>query len=164
MLAADGTLCPARTPITARQLLTHTSGFGYTIWNERLAAHVREHPLPAAAVPGAEILGAPLLFEPGTTWQYSISTDWIGELISAISGQRLGQYFAEHLFRPLGMTATRFFDAAGGAEVASLHARQVDGSLAREVALPRRGGGGTPTSRAAEDCSRRPVTTGAFCE
>ena len=140
MLAADGTLCPARTPITARQLLTHTSGFGYTIWNERLAAHVREHPLPAAAVPGAEILGAPLLFEPGTTWQYSISTDWIGELISAISGQRRGQYFAEHLFRPLGMTATRFFDAAGGAEVASLHARQVDGSLAREVALPRRGG------------------------
>jgi methyl acetate hydrolase len=129
VLEGDGTLRAARTAITARQLLTHTSGFAYPIWDDRLAAHLEEHPLPEASVPGAAMLAAPLVSEPGTQWEYSISTDWVGELVVAISGQSLGEYFTEHIFGPLGMVASGFRTAAGADGMATLHQRQADGSL-----------------------------------
>lgn len=148
VLEVDGSLRPARTPITARHLLTHTSGFGYDTWNDRLAAHLEASP-PGAPVPGAAFLGAPLLFEPGTAWHYSISTDWVGALVAAISGQRLGDYFADHIFGPLGMTSSGFRMPADDADLATAHQRQEDGSLARiEASAPRgnveyeSGGGG----------------------
>ena len=129
VLEEDGTLRAARTAITARQLLTHTSGFAYPIWDERLAAYLEEHPLPAASVAGAEMLGAPLVSEPGTRWEYSISTDWVGELVVAVSGQGLGEYFAEHIFGPLRMTDSGFRTAASEPRMATLHQRQSDGTL-----------------------------------
>lgn len=132
VLEADGSLRPARTPITARQLLTHTSGFGYEIWNQRLVAHLETNPLGPDPIPGAAFLGAPLLFEPGTDWHYSISTDWLGELIVAVSGQTLGDYFAEHIFGPLAMESSRFRRATDDTEIATLHARQADRSLLPE--------------------------------
>ena len=159
VIEADGTLHPARTPITARQLLSHTSGFAYEIWNGQLASYLKQHPLPPSERPGAEILGAPLVAEPGTAWHYSISTDWVGELVSTISGQPLGEYFTEHIFRPLGMTATRFYDVAGGPEVASLLERQSDGSLALLQTPPRKGAeafqsGGSGLQSTARDYGR----------
>ena len=132
VLEADGRLRAARTPITARQLLTHTSGFGYDTWNARLAAHLEANPLPSAAVAGAEFLGAPLIFEPGTQWHYSISTDWVGELVVAISGQSLGAYMSEHILDPLGMAATGFRVPMDESDLATLYARQEDGSLAKQ--------------------------------
>ncbi|MDA0353257.1 MAG: serine hydrolase [Chloroflexi bacterium] len=140
VLEEDGTLRPARTAITARQLLTHSSGFGYDTWNARLAAYLEAHPLPAAAVPGAEFLAAPLIFDPGTQWHYSISTDWLGELVVAASGQSLGAYLDEQVFAPLGMGATGFRVPPDDAQLATLHARQADGSLARQAWPAARGG------------------------
>jgi CubicO group peptidase (beta-lactamase class C family) len=130
VLEHDGILRPARTPITARQLLTHTSGFGYTIWNDRLAAYLRANP-PQTDRPGAALLAAPLASEPGTRWEYSISTDWLGELIRTLSGRGLGEYFRESIFEPLGMTATGFQTPANPASLPPTHQRHSDGSLER---------------------------------
>lgn len=129
ILDTDGRLRTAETPISARHLLTHTSGFGYAVWNARLADYLTQHPPSPADARGAEVLDAPLLFEPGTDWHYSISTDWLGELIVAISGQTLGAYLDEQIFGPLNMAATRFRIAADEDAAPLLHARQPDGSL-----------------------------------
>jgi CubicO group peptidase (beta-lactamase class C family) len=55
----------------------------------------------------------PLQFDPGSSWNYSVSTDVLGVIIERISGQSLGDYFQEHIFAPLGMRDTAFqVDAA----------------------------------------------------
>jgi CubicO group peptidase (beta-lactamase class C family) len=51
----------------------------------------------------------PLLFQPGSEWNYSVSTDVLGRLVEVCSGQRLDEFFAERIFRPLGMTETAFW-------------------------------------------------------
>jgi CubicO group peptidase (beta-lactamase class C family) len=50
----------------------------------------------------------PLLFEPGTTWNYSVSTDVLGRVVEVASGQSLDRFFATRIFEPLGMRDTAF--------------------------------------------------------
>ena len=57
-----------------------------------------------------DLLGTlPLQFSPGTRWCYSMSTDVCGAIVEAVSGQTLDEFFAERIFRPLGMTDTAFW-------------------------------------------------------
>ncbi len=70
-------------------------------------------------------LRVPLLFDPGTRWQYGIGVDWTGPLIEAASGQTLGSYLHDHVLAPLGMNSTAFRPDAR-------HAQQVgEGASAR---------------------------------
>lgn len=50
----------------------------------------------------------PLVFAPGTSWNYSVATDVLGIAVERLSGMRLGEYFREHIFAPLGMADTAF--------------------------------------------------------
>jgi CubicO group peptidase (beta-lactamase class C family) len=50
----------------------------------------------------------PLMFEPGTRWQYGQGVDWAGRLVEAVSGTTLENYFQEKIFRPLGMEDTSY--------------------------------------------------------
>jgi CubicO group peptidase (beta-lactamase class C family) len=63
-------------------------------------------------------LTLPLVFDPGDRWDYGINIDWVGKAVERVSGQSLGHYFAEHLFRPIGMNDTGFklsqFQMGGG--------------------------------------------------
>lgn len=124
-------LRPARTEVTLRQLLTHTSGYGYETWNADL---VRAHAvmgLPARAQDWEQLEREPLLFDPGTDWNYSISTDVVGKAVEAASGMKLGAYLAAHVLGPLGMHDTGFaLTAAMRARAVTMHARQPDGSAA----------------------------------
>ena len=52
--------------------------------------------------------GLPLLFEPGTEWNYSVATDVLGRVVEVASGQRLDEFFATCILGPLGMTDTAF--------------------------------------------------------
>lgn len=91
---------PSR-PVTLRHLMTHTSGLGYGNWDEQMAQWSK---LPPTQRTGLE----PLLFDPGSRWQYGTGIDWTGRLVEKLSGLSLEEYFQKHFFRPLGMKDTSF--------------------------------------------------------
>lgn len=105
---------PASTPLRVIDLMRHTSGFTYS-FQERSAvdAGYRKSGLENWQKFGddafiGELAKLPLEFDPGTCWNYSVSTDVLGVLIERVSGQGLGAYFAEHILGPLGMEDTYF--------------------------------------------------------
>jgi CubicO group peptidase (beta-lactamase class C family) len=123
-------LRPPKAPPTVRQLLSHTSGFAYDFFDPQLHRYVATGAVPSARQGDDGFLKAPLLFDPGSRWEYGISTDWLGKLVEKVSGQTLEDYLRQHIFQPLGMTDT-FFDVPPEkqARVVALHQRQEDGSF-----------------------------------
>jgi CubicO group peptidase (beta-lactamase class C family) len=70
-----------------------------------------------------ELATLPLLFQPGSAWAYSMALDVLGRLVEVISGQRLDEFVAERILRPLGMTDTRWWvDEADAARLAAVYA------------------------------------------
>lgn len=132
---------PAMRSITIRDLLTHTSGLTYGFFRQTpLDARYREQGLGDFVTPnyslaeGVRRLGAePLLFDPGTAWNYSMSTDVCGAVIEAITGQTLAQAMAERVFEPLEMLETGFSVPEQSVDrFTSLYVRNpADGSLMR---------------------------------
>src|SRR5260221_8905911 len=94
-------LRPASRPATAKHFLTHTSGLAYpftsAIWRDFKPRAGETYPF-----------GGPLLFDPGERWHYSTSTDVSGRLVEVVSGQKLEDYFREHIFAPLKMDDTSY--------------------------------------------------------
>ncbi|HZZ95876.1 MAG TPA: serine hydrolase domain-containing protein [Jatrophihabitantaceae bacterium] len=107
----------ATEPVRIWHLLTHTSGLTYGFH--------RVHPVDALyraagyewtlGPSGADLettvdtfAGLPLLFQPGTEWNYSVSTDVLGRLIEVVTGKSLADAFREMIFEPLGMDETWF--------------------------------------------------------
>lgn len=136
-------------PVTVRHLLTHTSGFGYEFMNGELFDLVSKKAIPSAMAGGDAFLKAPLLFDPGSEWEYGISTDWLGKLVERVSGMSLEAYFADKIFRPLGMSDTCFIVPANKqSRMVSLFQRTNDGALAEQPRQPQKsdgfysGGGG----------------------
>lgn len=128
----DGTprLRPAREAITLRRLLAHTSGFAYEMWNADLLRFITQTGFPSMASGLNAALEAPLMFDPGTAWEYGIGIDWAGKVVEAVSGQSLDAYFAQHIFSALGMADTAFAPTPAMApRLAGLNARAADGSL-----------------------------------
>jgi methyl acetate hydrolase len=107
---ANGTprLRQPRVPVTLRHLLTHTSGYGYDIFNADLARYIAVAGLPSILSLKNDALRVPLLFDPGTDWQYGIGIDLVAKVVEAVSGQDLESYFRRHIFDPLGMNDTSF--------------------------------------------------------
>jgi CubicO group peptidase (beta-lactamase class C family) len=122
---------PPKRPITLRHLLTHTAGFGYEIWNSEVQRYVQATGMPPMSTGMNAALRTPLLFDPGERWQYGINTDWVGKVIEAVSGKRLGTYLKENVLDPLGMNDTAFkITPAMRKRLAKHHQRGEDGKLA----------------------------------
>ena len=98
-------LRPARTPVTLKHLLTHTSGLRYDTWSDDM--HEIEQASGGPSGPPSRRC-TPLMFEPGTRWQYGYEPDWTGKLVEIVSGQTLEQYFQRNILQPLGMNDTSF--------------------------------------------------------
>ncbi len=103
---------PAREP-TVQDLLRHTSGYVYG--DRGNSAAQKRHPnggSSSIALSKAQVLAmlaeAPLMFDPGSTWEYGFSTDILGFIVEAVSGQSLGTFLRERLWVPLGMSDTAF--------------------------------------------------------
>jgi methyl acetate hydrolase len=94
-------LRPPSKPATVRHFLTHTSGLAYpftsAVWRDFKPRAGETYPF-----------GGPLLFDPGERWHYSTSTDVVGRLVEVVSGQKLEDYFREHIFVPLKMNDTSY--------------------------------------------------------
>jgi methyl acetate hydrolase len=123
-------LRPARRPITLRHLLTHTSGFSYDTWNLVLRRYAEQTGVPMPRTGMLASLGAPLVFDPGERWEYSIGIDWAGRMVEAATGERLDRYFQNHIFGPLGMDDTGYKPTPEQqSRLAAMHRRKQDGSL-----------------------------------
>ena len=139
----------AKRPITLRHLLTHTSGFGYDIWNPDLLHYRQAMGIPEIMSCQNAALNLPLVFDPGERWEYGIGIDWAGRAVERNTGKTLQEYFDEKLFEPLGMRDTGFkLTAERRMRLAGMHERQDYGSLAQmSFELPQEpefqmGGGG----------------------
>ncbi|YAL82268.1 serine hydrolase domain-containing protein [Dermacoccaceae bacterium W4C1] len=121
---------PPASQVTTRQLLTHSGGFGYDFFNEKYARLASEHGQPSVTTASRAALMTPLLFDPGTQWEYGSNLDWVGQVIEGITGRRLGEVMATEVFQPLGMDSMTFaLDDARRANLAQIHARGADDSL-----------------------------------
>jgi CubicO group peptidase (beta-lactamase class C family) len=107
-------------PMRFVDLLTHMSGLTYGLQNRtNVDAAYRASNLDVARMHLSSdeyidrLSKLPLEFSPGERWNYSVSTDVLGVAVERISGMRLGDYFEQHIFAPLGMTDTRFGVADG---------------------------------------------------
>jgi methyl acetate hydrolase len=97
-----------RNPVTLRNLLTHTSGFTYEIWNSAMAAWIEHTGAPRTGSGKLASLRQPLSFEPGERWEYGIGIDWAGQLLETVSGVRLESWMKSEIFEPLGMSDTAY--------------------------------------------------------
>lgn len=100
--------------MTIRDLLRHTSGLTYGAFgNSPVDQMYREAGVLRDAGTLENMIDKlaelPLLFEPGTRWHYSVSTDVLGRLVEVLSGMPLDEFFAERIFEPLDMKDTGFF-------------------------------------------------------
>src|SRR6516164_682932 len=124
-------LRPARRQITLRHLITHTAGFVYDVWHADMLRYREGKGMPDIFSCKNAALMLPLVFDPGEQWEYGINIDWIGKAVERVSGQKLGDYFAEHLFGPIGMRDTGFkLTPERRARLVGMHARGQDGTLA----------------------------------
>lgn len=101
---------------TLKDILTHQSGFTYGfMFQTPIDALYREQGIGNLTLPDYSLTEGmkrlseiPLLFDPGTKWNYSVSTDVVGRVVEVVSGQSLDRYLAEHVVDPLGMVDTGF--------------------------------------------------------
>ena len=98
---------------TIHDLLRHTAGLTYEFMGnaavQRQYAQIRIGSRERSnAEFSHELAALPLLFEPGTVWEYGRATDVLGRLVEVVSGQTLGAYLQQHIFKPLGMLETGF--------------------------------------------------------
>ena len=130
---------PATEQVRIWHLLTHTSGLTYGFHRAhpvdamyRAAGFDMDRPDITLEEACDRWAGLPLLFQPGTEWNYSVATDVLGRVVEVASGQSLDEFFAQRILGPLGMIDTAFYAAPDDLpRLAALYGRALDGRAAR---------------------------------
>ena len=165
-------MVPAERAMTVQDLLRHTSGLAYGEITqnapvkeglERAGAYRKDMDYEARGLTPREeterLASVPLAFQPGTTWNYSLSVDVLGRVVEAASGKRLGEFLEERLFAPLKMKDTAFYvPAAKMARLAEpLEKDRFSGAAIKVIdvsALPKNDSGGAGAVSTAADYLR----------
>jgi len=108
---------PVVEPMRIWHLMTHTAGLTYGFhYATPVDAMYRSAGFEWGSPPGADLAeccdrwaALPLLFQPGSEWNYSVATDVLGRVVELASGMPLDRFFAERIFEPLGMNETAFW-------------------------------------------------------
>jgi len=163
---ANGTpsldIVPARRAITVHDLMRHTSGITYGFFGPGLVKKAYIDANINAGDPdnnefSQRIAKLPLAYQPGTTWDYSYSTDILGRVVEVVSGKSLLTFEKERLLDPLGMADTSFYvtDAERQKRLAEPLANDRNFGVGSDISDPRiarklEGGGGGMVSTAAD--------------
>jgi CubicO group peptidase (beta-lactamase class C family) len=127
---------PLRRAVTIRDLTRHTTGFyngmDHSVLGEIVRAADPGNPGNTLAQEAKKLGSLPLLFQPGSRWLYGPSVDVQAYLVERLSGVPFDQYLAQTIFKPLGMTSTRYvLQPQDRARLAALYDWHEDGSLTR---------------------------------
>lgn len=142
--AANPGTAPASEPMRVWHLLTHTAGLTYGFHHAHAVDEIyRAKGFEFGAPRGMDLAAAcdawaslPLLFEPGSEWNYSVATDVLGRIVEVVSGQRLDTFLSEEVFAPLGMDDTGFSVAPDELDrLAGLYMRNPEGGLLRNTVM-----------------------------
>jgi CubicO group peptidase (beta-lactamase class C family) len=127
-----------KTRATIRHLATHTSGLVYEFWNPDIPRWMAATGHPTIISGLKPSLFYPLVFDPGTRWDYGMGIDWLCQAVEAVDGRRIDKFCQQEIFDPLRMTSTAFeCEGALAARLASVNARGEDGRFAPfELAPP----------------------------
>ncbi|KAF5862166.1 hypothetical protein ETB97_012063 [Aspergillus alliaceus] len=138
VLQPDGSLVEKKQGITLRMLLTHTAGFGYSFFNEKLRDYSK--PIGYNEFSGCMYdMRQPLVNQPGERWEYGINIDWAGVVVERITGLSLNDYFHRHIFEPLGLQEISLFpNARMQSKLAHMNSRAPGGQLTPRDHLLRR--------------------------
>jgi len=137
VMDAQGQVVPANRPILVRDILRHTAGFSYG-WRGLPADKAFETLDPLnlnndLAAFSRRLATAPLLFQPGEQWSYSVAVDVQARLVEVLSGQDYETYAKTHVLQPLGMTQTGWTQPeAAFQRLAATYNKGADGKLARQ--------------------------------
>jgi CubicO group peptidase (beta-lactamase class C family) len=106
-------IVPAARQPTVHDLLRHTSGFTYGVFGKSMVKELYgKAGVDKTDHNNAEFVkklaSVPLAYQPGSTWEYSRSTDVLGHVVERVSGKPLDEFLEERIFRPLGMKDTGF--------------------------------------------------------
>lgn len=111
---------PLERQATMQELMSHTGGFayGFSGMDPSNAEYRKQDVLGSSDLQSLvnKVASAPLMHQPGTKWEYSISVDLQGAIIERITGMTLSEYLDNKLFTPLGMTDTAFYVSADKAD------------------------------------------------
>ncbi len=115
---------PATEPVRIWHLLTHTAGLTYGFHHAHpVDAIYRSAGFEWSSPRGLDLAGCceawasiPLLFQPGSEWNYSVATDVLGRVVEVAAGKPLDQFLTERIFAPLGMDDTAFWAGERDAE------------------------------------------------
>ncbi|MAA76182.1 MAG: 1,4-butanediol diacrylate esterase [Salinisphaeraceae bacterium] len=120
----------ARSSPTLKQLLTHTGGYSYEIWNADVLRYQEKTGTPGVLAAAQGTVETALVADPGTQWEYGLNISVAGLMAAEVTGRDLGELLRELLFDPLGMDETCFILSDDQKRrMASLHARGPDGQL-----------------------------------
>src|ERR1700754_4515762 len=126
--AGNPKLRPARNPITLRQLMTHTAGFAYDMWNGDMVKFLEKTGTPGIISCLNAALKTPIMSDPGTRWEYGTNIDFVGKAVEAVSGKKLDAYLRDNIFAPLGMNDTGFkISDSMRKRLVGMHARAPEG-------------------------------------
>lgn len=128
-----------RRDVTVGMLMLHTAGFGYEFFSHEDQKYREATGVPSILTSSFDSIKSVLLFDPGERWNYGVNIDWVGKVVEAVRGKRLGEVMAEHIFAPLGMTDIAFTLTPSMMERrATIHTRAQDGTVTPrpEIVLP----------------------------
>ncbi|PWJ21983.1 serine hydrolase domain-containing protein [Jannaschia seohaensis] len=118
-----------RTAATVRHLATHRSGLEYEFWNADMMRYLQATGAPPSLSGTRAALNYPLMFDPGERWGYGLSTDFLGLVVEAVSGQSITEFVTSEILEPLGMSRTAFEPDGMEDRLAQVKARGEDGGF-----------------------------------
>jgi CubicO group peptidase (beta-lactamase class C family) len=126
-------------PPTMREIMSHTAGFGYGLGDEHPVDKLYREKQVLGSAGLQQMIDRtatiPLMFQPGTNWSYSSAVDIQGYIVEKLTGQTLGQFMEQRIFKPLKMNDTAF--STGAAKANRLAEVYVYDKAAGKIVVPK---------------------------